>query len=465
MQQKRLYTDSLDQDTKTHVRRIDSANDIEKFVSQPYMMSSSDHEGYCEWFEAKKLKNKMWSIKKHTQFIATEKEPDDTIRQTQTVATGLCFFDALYLCAMEEKYRTEQQSKKLANVKRKELFIDAPSMKNAAKKSFQPFDLNGLPMPAAEGEILVDGTFHPSAMKLAQKTLTAELLPEETEDTYRNKVAALIPAESLEISAKTTEVDDANVSFSRAFNLNKIMKKIGKGAHTAAAVHDRGVDLIDGKRPKLFRDWYSDLDYDGGALVTAGLAISGGISAAALIVTAIGGGFAIAAPIVASPFLMNIGLNYRAGFHYQNFKLKRIAKALPDSQHKSLLLDFTKAADANIHYGRVAKMIEKHGVLKPMQLRSAYRRIDKAARILGQTELQANQLKDAVAKGSFPSRYTFERKLSQLYSELVDHRDRYVRDVLEHNEHDKSQISTITEKWPSSSTNGWDISRRRRGYF
>jgi hypothetical protein len=187
-----FYTSSLDQDLQTVVRGIE-ARYGQSFRTNSF--NSKDQTIRTRWLEAwLNPVSKKWDISefKTTPDIYPNEEgkinadPKNVAEKKQTIAQGLCFFDALYELAKfeltEKQHGFEVQNKPLTDKQHFKIFAEHEGIPFAKDSS--------LPVPAAYGQILVDGVFDANARRIAKRSPASIMLPVKykTESVFDNEI-------------------------------------------------------------------------------------------------------------------------------------------------------------------------------------------------------------------------------------------------------------------------------------
>lgn len=460
---KKLYSDTFsDQGVRDLIRRIGAANDSTiGFVSQPYMFSASKgQQGICEWIEAQKNRSGQgWRLTKNTQFVnkdGTSQENDEAICQTQTIISNVCFFDALHYCMSEQNYREMQKS---SPVNPEDISLDIMDglADEIAEKSYQPKGLDNLPLPAVDGRIIVDGTYSVAAKKLAQKTKGTSLLPQVSQSDYLNRQVNMLPkaindevmkAGIEEQSNQLTQIHNV-VEQERMLELNakttlrakqlvtgSYHKMQGKGRTLAGSFRmlDRWTDYSD---PYASRDVIMDNGFFpimGSLALTIPLIFPAAALNAPLIL--LGGPLAFVAAKLDATFTRDL--------HY----MKRSVQKLPNSEYKTMMVDFTNAVEVNTYLGAASHIANSGKTLSKRQVKKGLRYIDRASDIAQFSDVEKGKLEQAFLSQNFPERESFEKKLKNIFNTMVDERDRIATHVLENSGASDEKAKNLINNWP-----------------
>lgn len=187
-----FYTSSLDPDLQTVVRGIETRYG-QSFRTNAF--NSKDQTIRTRWLEAwLNPVSKKWDISefKTTPDIYPDdngkinSNPNKVAEKKQTIAQGLCFFDALYELAKfeltEKQHGFDVQNKALPDKQHFKIFAEHEGIPFAKD--------SGLPVPAAYGQILVDGVFDASARRIAKRSPASIMLPVKykTESVFDNEI-------------------------------------------------------------------------------------------------------------------------------------------------------------------------------------------------------------------------------------------------------------------------------------
>ncbi|MAE50617.1 MAG: hypothetical protein CMH27_02275 [Micavibrio sp.] len=451
------------------MRRIGSG-DITSFASQPYMMGDSKGKsGYCEWVEAKKsVANQTWSLKKHTQFLSADPaENEHAPHQTKTIMSGICFFDALHYAATEQDYRQKLGCHEIG-YDHSDLMIEDLSIEAVCEQTNQPLDLKNLPLPAANGDILVDGTYSLAARKIAKQTAAADLLPAQSQSQYlaAQTKEALLPGQVRELFSAQSGPNPSNLP--DTINREKLFEQLDEANKRASKVCGKAIFKMYGKTIEPTFSDYQVLTYNeyindsgargdsyrehirsrtgagnfqaGTALFVIASLVSSGVTG--VIVHQGGGGLGFVVGAVL-PSVAAIGFAMNTSFGQEMRRLRSAAKKLPDTMpYKSMLQDFVKAAEGNAHFGRAAQLLENSSShIKERTLNKGLRQIQKGADILEFSPEQTAQLKSAFESRNFPKQETFVKGVNDLYIALQGEHANTKKAILTHAEVGEEEIN------------------------
>lgn len=176
------YTDSLSEEIAQTVRGI-SCEEFNAFRCHATTYDEGDNV-WTSWKEGKRNPNtNMWSVKLYTRYSGSDLE--QAVRQQETTMQSVCFFDALYACAIYQLQQVGLGANVIEETKKTSHYADV------AKSMKQPLDVEGMPHPAAFGDILTDGLFDDEAYDLAEQTQDVKIIPVSREQSTNKALSCL----------------------------------------------------------------------------------------------------------------------------------------------------------------------------------------------------------------------------------------------------------------------------------
>lgn len=380
------YSMTVEQDVGGKVRRIPGppvgAAGHDGFRSS---IMAYPQSGSVNWREARRdPETGLWTVHDcHRAGI------EGGATEHRIAARALCFFDALHNVA---KFQTvEMQGAAPAD----ELcppdmpVLAQPLYTAAAKAAKQPVGLDGMPAPAARGEILVSGTFTDDALTLAAQTGHLALAFEARGGmdvrlpSLMDKRLALLPkGEAGDVLLPTA----AQLSVRRDFNVAVAAAEEFSKCFSRCSIYDE-----------------FDLKYDTFGcfslmLMTAGLAHPVGLM------------------MGIKGFSLRNYLERRAPVQMQ----KKIDK-LPDGPEKKLLEDFRQAAQFSFHTAYASHLYNKYKNELNVRKRDAgLKQIEKAVAVAGLADDDALRLKHQYLNGKMESPQDIAARQSRDFKTLKE---------------------------------------------
>ncbi len=159
--QDRLYTASLPPSLLKLVLRIQAQYGVE-FRTRSFTAMPDQAHG-ARWWEAVRHEDGLWQIDEYEVVLDVYSDEDDQHSSTATAVKKnallggmyVCFFDALHACAAFEATARSLGLKPTGETKEQ---LSAQHYRAFAKREKIPFDKKtNLPVPVADGKVLVDG--------------------------------------------------------------------------------------------------------------------------------------------------------------------------------------------------------------------------------------------------------------------------------------------------------------------
>ncbi len=188
----RLYTESIkDPEMKKMVWAIPASKGGDSFRTegfQVFPLKAGGSEYEIRWRKASRQpETHSWKVVEYATKPAFHNQAlyDDIDIQKRTVRSDLCFLDALHNCAV---FETGEASLNPGAVDITTYEPDVPHYRDFAETEGQSFNRQGLPVPAAHGEVLLDGSHPEKSYENARKTKDIALL---APDSFKKKGVSL----------------------------------------------------------------------------------------------------------------------------------------------------------------------------------------------------------------------------------------------------------------------------------
>jgi hypothetical protein len=187
---------SLPEPTRLMMRALEAAHG-DRFQTGFYLQDKESGGQTLAWREAwRNPVTRKWEVTGHATLVdfypGQEEGQDSCAERRQTLHTNLCFFDALYQCALfevsERKFGHERAQKSYRP--------GQGHYAGFAEREGIPFDKSGMPLLAAYGRILSDGDYDEKAHGIAARSAPALKLHTAPETAVFNAPAftANLPA-------------------------------------------------------------------------------------------------------------------------------------------------------------------------------------------------------------------------------------------------------------------------------
>lgn len=410
-----LYTDTLDRDEKRLVMGIPDGGH-NAFRSSFFTFDQGD-DGWVSWLEAKQQRSAegdlpRWRVKRHLMNLATG------AGQRETLFHG-CFFDALHHIS---KFRGEGAGVIDGHEK---LPVDTPHFSVVAEETGQPQNAGGVVYPAFDGEIQADGMFDYEAQQRAAKTGSIALTPvSDAQLSSRSIMADLAGRTALVATGEPlpAHVMGAKQDLCAAFNktggiaktLNDMVGQISADPKYHRDPH--------GQTKKLF--FMTTLSAVGTtAAATTGLHVEAGamIGIFGSLITFLFGGDCI----------RSNGFFAEKAVLLKSNKLSRLVGKLPESQFKTMMLDFAGAAKTatylEIASREQARFLDEN---RQRSLKKGLKMIERAGRNEGLPATDIQKFKTAFAAGERLESESYARKLSARCAALGEQLEQAQQQIL-----------------------------------
>ncbi len=165
------YTNRLkNQEQRQAVLGIQARSADNKFRTRVFKAELSKNAFTLEyrWREAwRNPDTHIWSVVECAGIRSKPSDPHPFNLKKRTVLEKACFFDALHNCA---EFEQGEQGLKRAPVTDNKQNLPDMHYTDMAQQENQPFNEQSLPVPAINGQIVIDGTFSMEAYETAEKT-------------------------------------------------------------------------------------------------------------------------------------------------------------------------------------------------------------------------------------------------------------------------------------------------------
>lgn len=210
--QVKRYTETLPEDIRRDAGRIQARHGTE-FRTHAFRFSQDTAWG-VRWRQAwMHPETKLWTVQEFTTKRAmpqmqavSDLEPAEIAEGHRSILRNVCFMDALHNCAAFEL--AEPQFLSVLDQETEES-LSGDHFRAFGEREGIPFDEQGIPHPAAFGNVLTEGSFSPAAREIAAQTKDAPLPRLETPNAIaaffsedRSDQTALVPVKENALPAK-----------------------------------------------------------------------------------------------------------------------------------------------------------------------------------------------------------------------------------------------------------------------
>lgn len=420
------YTDTLDVAQKRLVQSIPGVE--ENCIRSSFLTTDPDDDGWTGWLEAwqepgEEGQPPLWTVKRQTMHLGTGQG------QQESLFSYACFFDALHHIS---KFEAAEKLKGARVIDaHQSLPADDMHYLVAAEKTHQPLNAKAIVYPAAQGRILADGVFDLEARERAKRTRHVALTPVKMTGSSLHSMltgpvpsgTAVIPAESAGALSSPSKKQELMTAFNDACTTAKGMLEI-----TENIVKQSSTKQVTGLYDKISVPVYASATISFAALGysntgSIGLALLAGLLSSAVGAVVYMGGL---------PFIDYDGFIVQKELRDRSEKLQRQVQHLPDSELKTMLLDFSRAAVTTGLMESAAyrqKRYKETG--KQRHLNKGLKRVERAGRFEGLPDTNIRQLKDSFAAQKELTPGAFHVKLARQLAAINEAQTSFNQNVLE----------------------------------